>query len=128
MSPRLVGVVLEVSDLGRSIVFYRDFVRLKMTAKQEWEGHKLAFLEDDNVELTLLEQRHQDHAGAEGHDTPQLGKGVMVHLAVESIETQMRRLVQAQARFVRDLEEAPWGGRTFVAADPDGYNIMFTGP
>ncbi len=124
MSLRLVGLVLEVTDIGRSIVFYRDFLQFKLSAEQTWEGHKMAFLEDEAVEITLLEQPHQ----GETPGSAQLGAGVMVHLAVDNIETQMRRLMQAQARFVRALEEAPWGGRTFVAADPDGYNIMFTGP
>ena len=123
MAPRLVGLVLEVQDLERSIAFYRDAVALALSARQEWEGHRLAFLEGEEVELTLVQQPPGEGAGA-----PLLGAGVVVHFAVPDAAGQLRRLEEAGARLVRPLEDAPWGGRTFVVADPDGYNLMFTGP
>ncbi len=119
---RLILVVLEVSDLGRSLHFYRDLLGVPLDRAKHETG------EDRWIS--------GDHAAASWHDGAFLhfalyqSKGVVTRDAqigfpTDELDAAHRRLVAARVRVDHAPRDEPWG-RTARYRDPDGNSVSLT--
>ena len=119
MEPRLTLVTLGVSDLERSIRFYRGGLGLPM--RDGPEG--VAFFETRGTWLSLYPR----HALAEDIGTPPDGTGfagfTLAHnvRSPEDVDRTLREAVDAGARLVKPGQKVFWGGYSGYFADPDGF-------
>ena len=119
MEPRLTLVTLGVSDLDRSIRFYRDGLGLPM--RDGPEG--VAFFETRGTWLSLYPR----HALAEDIGTGPDGTGfagfTLAHnvRSPEDVDRTLREAVDAGARLVKPGQKVFWGGYSGYFADPDGF-------
>jgi predicted enzyme related to lactoylglutathione lyase len=112
---RLTTITLQVSDVGRSLHFYRDGLGLVFDPPTS-ESAVGAVVGD--VFLLL----HKDFEP--GLDKKERGVGVELHFGVDDADAY---LAQLQARGVKahaEPKDQPWG-RVFSVRDPDGYAIEF---
>src|SRR5436190_1800051 len=125
MSVRLGYAILFVSDLERSICFYRDVVGLPFRfatddyAEFATEGAKFSLY----ARRALPELIGLDVPGGEA-PWPQ-GE---VAFFVEDVDAEHARLLAAGVRVLAPPRDRPWGERTLHIADPDGNVVELTRP
>lgn len=51
------------------------------------------------------------------------GKGVILSFQVEDADAEYKRLTEAGLDIVQELQDKPWGERSFVVDDPNGLHI-----
>lgn len=125
MPARLGYSILFVTDLDRSIGFYRDAiglcVRLRAPAYAEFvtEGAKFALF--PRSELPGL-------IGLEAPSDPVPWPQGEVAFFVEDVDAEYARLAQAGVNVLAAPTDRPWGERTLHVADPDGNVIELTQP
>ena len=116
---RVDYVILYVSDLQRSIAFYRDVVGLlfKFTdagyAEFATEGTKFALYE--RARLPGLIGREGVEGGLSGE----------VAFLVEDVDAEAERVRGTSAAILSGPVDRPWGHRTLHVLDPDGHVVEF---
>ncbi len=115
----LSRVFLLVSDLGRSVAFYRELLGRAPTS----EDAQHARFDLDRISLIV----HQDLTNAEASTwridaVPECrGWGVYLTFATDDLERACRRLTELGAEILIPPRAAPWATRMLIAKDPDGY-------
>lgn len=123
MAIRLGYAILFVSDLDRSVEFYRDAIGLELRfAAQAYaefvtEGSKFALF--PRSELYGLIGRH---APSDPVPWPQ-GE---VAFFVDDVDSEYQRLQALNVAVLSAPTDRPWGERTLHIADPDGNVIELT--
>ncbi|CAL9463263.1 VOC family protein [Streptomyces griseomycini] len=128
MPLRTGHVGLNVTDLDRSLAFYRDVLGFALIGEGKEEGRRYAFLgQDGNLVLTLWQQAGEPYDG---------GRAGLHHLAFEAESIERVREYEAALRahgtdFAHDgvvahAEGAASGGIFFH--DPDGTRLEISAP
>ena len=123
MSNVFSNLILDVEDLDRSLMFYRDLLQLPVRTQQVVDGHKLAYLTTGKTEILLLQQpRHEQN--------PHLDRsgGLVIKFQVTNLPKVAKNLKIREVTVLRELDMANIGERTFLVADPDGYAILLSEP
>lgn len=119
MEPRITLITLGVTDLQRSIRFYRDGLALPL--RDGPEG--VAFFETRGTWLSLFPRETL----AEDAAVSPLGSGFagfsLAHnvRSPEDVDRTLREAVAAGAKLVKPGQTASWGGYSGYFADPDGF-------
>jgi catechol 2,3-dioxygenase-like lactoylglutathione lyase family enzyme len=137
--PTLDHVSVTVSDLDRSIAFYRDVVGLELRGTGSSDEPELSdVLSVDDVEIewaelslgpVILELVHYVSNGGDPTDVDVKRPGAThIGIAVEDIVEPTARLREAGALVSRNVvtltEDSDWNGAKIVyARDPDGVTI-----
>ncbi len=117
--PRLVAVVLEVSDLDRSVRLYRSGFGIPLEAddhggRDRWtSGRHAAASWTEGAFLHFALYESKDGSTSERSQ---------VAFRVDDLEVARARAVEAGAAVIHDPSPQPWG-RSARYADPDG-NIV----
>lgn len=112
--PSIDHILLEVHELDRSIVFYRD--HLGLTLKKR--SGDFVTLEAANVGVYLWSKRWDwSSPPPEGGRSPQ---GMYPHFVIRDVKGTMERLRLAGYRIVAEAKDYSYGTEGFVA-DPDGF-------
>lgn len=51
------------------------------------------------------------------------GTGIIVSLEVEDVDDEYRRLKESGVEIFQELQDKPWGERSFVVNDPSGVHV-----
>ncbi|CAK4067213.1 MULTISPECIES: VOC family protein [Vibrio] len=121
---KLIHSMVRVSDLARSIVFYRQALELEIKDQFMFDGFSLTYLAnaETGFELELTHNHGQEEPYSHG-----TGYG---HLAVsvEDIE-QAHKRIKALGIDASDVKALDHNGAHlatfFFITDPDGYKIEF---
>ena len=119
MEPRITLITLGVSDLDRSIGFYRD--GLGLPQRKGPDG--IAFFEMGGAMLSLYPRE----ALAEDATVPAAGEGfpgfALAHNveSPEAVDRQLEEAVAAGAKLLKPGQKVFWGGYSGYFADPDGF-------
>ncbi len=119
MEPRISLITLGVSDLQRSIKFYRDGLNLPMRDGPE----SIAFFETSGPWLSLYSR----DALAEDATVSADGSGfrgfTLAHNvdSPERVEHVLKEAVAAGAKLVKPGQKVFWGGYSGYFEDPDGF-------
>jgi lactoylglutathione lyase len=117
------NLILDVGDLDRSLAFYNGLLGLPITREDNWNGHRLAYLSTGKTEILLLQQpKHEQN--------PELDRsgGLVIKFYVEDLPTVAREIEAVKVTVLRPLDMAPYGERTCLVADPDGYAVLLSEP
>jgi lactoylglutathione lyase len=108
---RKVGaVILLVSNMEKSIKFYRDTLELPIKTKsKDWTE----FFKNDTV-LALHPSRKKSNL--------KTGSGILVGFEVSDLSSTMKKLREKKVRFFKRPKEEPFGKHAIVQ-DPDGHLI-----
>ena len=111
-------VTLSVKNLEASVSFYKDIVGLDITRRfQAGPGREIVFLGSGDTEVELI--GGAEHGGAE------LGKGISMGFAAESLEDMITLLREKGYETDGNIVSPQPNVRFFFTRDPDGYNIQF---
>ena len=116
---REVSLSLTVSDLARSVEWYRDV--LGFTVGEQWEEHGKVLgrqLKAGTVDLMLNQDDFK-----KGRDRSK-GDGVRVWFSTAQSVYGLAALVRTRGATIDyGPTETPWGDHAFGLTDPDGYHI-----
>jgi lactoylglutathione lyase len=141
MDINAVTPYLHVSDVQRSIAFYRDALGFQVTAGMEHDGRPAwARLENGPTSLMVssLMARSLPHDDDDDHQHggtwPGPGQVVGVDvlgatwLYVSDVDAQYERLKAAGFAVIGEPRDQTHGTREFMLADPDGYHYVIASP
>ncbi|HZD36749.1 MAG TPA: VOC family protein [Nitrososphaeraceae archaeon] len=111
-------VILLVSDMERSVRFYKELLGLPVKTKTQSPD----WVEFFNRETTLsLHAIKKTTANVDRRDT-KLGTGTLVGFMVSDIDTTVQFLKENNVRFFKEPREEPFGKHAIIE-DPDGHLI-----
>ncbi len=135
---RLSHIGICVSDLERSLGFYRDLLGFEPCARAQYSGApvdrllgvsgtklRVEWLERDGTRLELLHFEQPAHVGA-GAPRAMNALGLThISLRVDDLNATVQQLVQAGVRILSDtrFENPAHGAAAVFALDPDGTRI-----
>ncbi|GAB4244141.1 MAG: VOC family protein [Acidobacteriota bacterium] len=119
MQPRISVITLGVSDLDRSLRFYRDGLGFPVAV----EAADIVFFRLKGTWLALYgrkELAEDARVSDEGHGFP--GFALAHNVASrEEVDAALAEAVRAGATLVKPAQDVFWGGYSGYFADPDGY-------
>lgn len=122
--PKMIHSMVRVSDLTRSLDFYRAALQLEIKDQFVFDSFTLTYLANSNTEFELELTYNHDQTQTYTHGS---GYG---HLAVsvEDIESSHAQLlalgIEASEIKAINHQDTPLA-RFFFITDPDGYKIEF---
>jgi len=128
MAPR-AGAILAVTDVDRSVAFYRDRIGFEVEAL--YDDPPYATLTLAGTRLSLAEQGHpaEDRPGVAMTTPADPGRAnVVLVVETDDARAEHRRLADEGVRFLAEPYEPPWGGCRFFCVDPDGYLVEIEQP
>ena len=108
------AVTLAVTEMGRSVVFYRDFVGLEMLYGGEQTSFTSFKVGGGYINLTLSKEK------------PAWWGRLIFH--VDDVDAHYERLTGFGLTPSSAPEDARWGERYFHIDDPDGHVLSFAKP
>jgi lactoylglutathione lyase len=120
---RLGYAILFVSDIGRSIAFYRDALGLPFRFANE----SYAEFATEGAKFSLFARAHlPDLIGREAPLGEVPWPQGEVAFFCEDVDAEYERLRAQDVRILAPPTDRPWGERTLHVADPDGNVVEFT--
>jgi catechol 2,3-dioxygenase-like lactoylglutathione lyase family enzyme len=126
---RRAGVILAVTDVQRSVAFYRDAIGAEVEAL--YDDPPYATLTIAGARLSLAEQGHpaEDRPGVELAVPADASRAdAVLVVEVDDARSEHARLAGLGVRFLAEPYEPPWGGCRFFCVDPDGYLVEIEEP
>jgi hypothetical protein len=119
MEPRITLVTLGVSDLARSIRFYRDGLGLPQRETPE----SVAFFEVRGMWLSLYAREALAEDAAVSPEGSGFRGFTLAHnvRSPEAVDRLLADAVAAGATLVKPGQKVFWGGYSGYFADPDGF-------
>ncbi len=115
---------LGVSDIHRSVSFYREFFGFEVEDSYEAEGRMTwCWLKAGDAELML----QQLSADQQIRLNPAIGQSWVMYIRPDDIDTTHARLKQAGLP-LSDLVTTSYGARECFLSDPDGYELWLSVP
>jgi uncharacterized glyoxalase superfamily protein PhnB len=113
---------LTVSDLSRSVAFYRDGLGFTVISSMVAESGNPIWvnLKHGAASLELIIPDPEDPVSPGG-------SGISLYLTVEQetdIDAYYAQVTSAGAPVTTQIADMPWDDRSFTVTDPDGYRIM----
>jgi len=111
-----------VNNLAESMAFYVD--GLGFTIEQRWETD--GELRGVMIKAGRCRMGLSQDDFAKGAERVK-GQGMSIWLTTaQDLEALVARIKQNGIALTQELEETPWGRKTFAVADPDGFKLTFT--
>ena len=121
--PKLNAVGLFVTDMHRSVAFYRDVFGLSTA----WNGEANAELVTEGMPLLLFSRQDFEAMTSQQYTYPPGLNGTMEisfdYPSFAAVDQAYERVVAAGAQPIFPPTTEPWGQRTCYVADPDGNLI-----
>jgi predicted enzyme related to lactoylglutathione lyase len=115
---------LGVSDIHRSVSFYREFFGFKVEDSYEIEGRMAwCWLKGHGAELML----QQLSADQQVRLNPAIGQSWVMYIRPDDIDITHARLKRAGFP-LSDLVTTSYGARECFLSDPDGYELWLSVP
>jgi uncharacterized protein len=126
MQPRFKLLTLAVSDLHRSLAFYRDGMGLptKGITGEQFENGAVVFIPmNDGMILALWPAKSLAHDAKIAATPNRLGAISIGHIVrtKEDVDTVMAQAKKAGATITDPARDRFWGGYSGHFADPDGH-------
>jgi predicted enzyme related to lactoylglutathione lyase len=116
-------LILDVESVDASLLFYHEQLGFSLLGVGELDGHRLATVLAGDMEILLLQQPDDDRANIQ-----ERGRGLVMNFKVSGLQEVADKLKASHVNVLRDLEDPPFGNRTFLISDPDGYAILLSEP
>lgn len=112
MIDKIEPVILFVRNFKECKSFYKEKVGLKEENYSTEENANFLTFKLSNISFSL-------HGGFKGTQSGPIN----IHFVTDNIEKEVMRLKNSGVRFVREIENVPWGGKEASFVDPDGNEM-----
>ncbi len=120
MEPVITVITLGVSDLKRSLEFYRDGLHFPIAKSSSDE---IAFFLTRGTVLALFPRSELAADATVGGEGSGFKGFTLAHnvASAEVVDRVLKEVAEAGARIVKPAQKANWGGYGGYFADPDGF-------
>jgi uncharacterized protein len=120
MQPGISIITLAVSDLNRSVIFYRDGLGLPTNFK---EGENIAFFQLKGTWLALYPSDELARDACLPPERTRFGGFTLAHNVNDKQEADeiISQALAAGAQLLKPAADTFWGGYSGYFADPDGH-------
>ena len=118
MLNKIEGITLSVSDIKRSVEFYRDILGLRVNKESE---DKVEFSRKDSTNTKLILELDNSKSNQNNKNS------VIITFSVSDLNTVYNNLTEKKVNFHKELSDDASGKNTIIL-DPDGYLISLTEP
>jgi catechol 2,3-dioxygenase-like lactoylglutathione lyase family enzyme len=118
MAVKFDSIVLMVSDLGRSVEFYRD--KLGMLVRYSSKGFVTLDAGVVPFQLEALSEATKTFGTEAVLADREAGHRVALTVRVEDVDAAYRDLKDKGVKFIKAPTDMPWGHRNADFVDPDG--------
>ena len=110
-------IALFVSDVQRSVTFYRDALGFEFTTPTKPDG---AEGRSGRLRIGLYDRSWLPRLLGEAADHPISGHPFLLSMTVPNLEASYQRLQQLEVTILQPPQSMDWGQRILFLADPDG--------
>ena len=115
--------LLDVSDIGRSLRFYRDQLGFELVGHDGSHDHPMGWCRLARGGASIMLQQ----AAPQGHDAPRRGKGVGFYFVCDDADAMHAELL-GRGLSLQPPRVAYYGMKQLIVPEPDGYAICFESP
>jgi uncharacterized glyoxalase superfamily protein PhnB len=124
--PRATKLIpsLGVSDIARSVGFYKKFFGFELEDSYEEEGRMVwCWLKTGGADLMLQQLSAEQQITL----NPAIGQSWVMYVRMDDLQAAHARLKKAGFP-VSDIEVTAYAAREFFVTDPDGYELWVSAP
>lgn len=111
-----VDTTISTTKMQESKAFYREYFNFKLVYESDWYLELIA--PDGGPAFGISFTLPQREAGEFFS-----GTGLILSFEVTDVDAEYERLRAAGLGIVQELQDKPWGERSFVIDDPNGVHI-----
>ncbi len=114
MKIKRIDTTFSTEKLQESKDFYMDHFGFKLAYESDWYIELVTPTGDAGISFTLPQREEGEFFN---------GKGMILSFEVEDVEAEYNRLKEQNVTIYQDLQDKPWGERSFVVDDPNGVHV-----
>lgn len=114
MKIKRIDTTFSTEKLQESKDFYMDHFGFKLAYESDWYIELITPGGDAGISFTLPQREEGEFFN---------GKGMILSFEVEDVEAEYNRLKEQNVTIYQDLQDKPWGERSFVVDDPNGVHV-----
>ena len=107
-------VTFHTEKMEESKRFYRDHFGFAVTSESEW--YIELYAPENKVGISFVRAQREDGEFF-------AGGGVILSFEVDDVYKEHDRLVSEGLHIVQEIEDKPWGEKSFVVNDPNGVHV-----
>lgn len=119
--PRVLAHLI-YEDVGKAAAWLVEAFGFR---ERQWVRHTDAHGRTTRTQLDVLDSVITLGEPSVRGGSPRGGVSSLLYVYVEDVDTHCRRAREAGATVVLELDDRPWGDRTYQAMDPEGHQWIF---
>jgi len=114
MKIKRVDSTISTNKLQESKNFYRDHFNFQLVYESDWYIELIARDLSVGISFTLPQREEGEFFN---------GKGLILSFEVEDVDAEYERLKNEGLQIYQEMQNKPWGERSFVINDPSGVHL-----
>ena len=114
MKIRRVDSTISTNKLQESKEFYMQNFDFRLVYESDWYVELIARDLASGISFTLPQREEGEFFN---------GKGLIISFEVDDVDAEYDRLKAAGVQIYQEMQDKPWGERSFVIDDPNGVHI-----
>lgn len=114
MKIKRVDATISTNKLQESKVFYMEHFDFQLLYESDWYIELIARDLASGISFTLPQREEGEFFN---------GKGLIISFEVDDVDAEYDRLKAEGLNIYQEMQDKPWGERSFVINDPNGIHI-----
>lgn len=114
MKIKRFDATFSTDKLQESKDFYVKYFGFLLAFESDWYIELVTPRRDAGISFTLPQREEGEFFS---------GRGVILSFEVENVDDEYKRIQSVGLTIMQDLQNKPWGERSFVVDDPNGVHI-----
>ena len=114
MKIKRVDSTISTNKLQESKEFYMQYFDFRLVYESDWYVELIARDLPNGISFTLPQREEGEFFN---------GKGLIISFEVDDVDAEYDRLKAEGVQIYQEMQDKPWGERSFVIDDPNGVHI-----
>ena len=114
MKIKRVDSTISTIKLQESKEFYMEHFNFRLVYESDWYIELIARDLPNGISFTLPQREEGEFFN---------GKGLIISFEVDDVDVEYDRLKTEGVQIYQEMQDKPWGERSFVIDDPNGVHI-----
>ena len=114
MKIKRVDSTISTNKLQESKEFYMQYFDFRLVYESDWYVELIARDLPNGISFTLPQREEGEFFN---------GKGLIISFEVGDVDAEYDRLKAEGVQIYQEMQDKPWGERSFVIDDPNGVHI-----
>lgn len=114
MKIKRIDTTISTEKLEESKLFYMKHFGFYLAFESDWYIELVTPKEDAGISFTLPQREEGEFFN---------GRGIVLSFEVNNVEEEYEKLKAEGVHIYQEIQDKPWGERSFVIDDPNGVHI-----